>query len=72
AVSTYEKIIADYKEEIRADNALYELAQLYDYQLNDKEKAKELYEKLFNDYSGSVFSFDARQRYRVLRGDENQ
>lgn len=72
AVSTYEKIIADYKEEIRADNALYELAQLYDYQLNDKEKAKELYEKLFNDYSGSVFSVDARQRYRVLRGDENQ
>ncbi len=72
AITAYEKIIADFKDEIRADNALYELAQLHDYQLNDKEKAKELYERLFNEYSGSVFSFDARQRFRTLRGDVNQ
>ena len=72
AIACYEKVVNDYKEEIRADNALYEMAQLYDYILDDKEKAKELYERLFNEYSGSVFSYDARIRFRTLRGDTVQ
>ena len=72
AIACYEKIYTDYKEEIRADNAMYELAQLYDHILDNKEKAKNLYERLFNEYSDSVFSYDARQRFRTLRGDVNQ
>ena len=72
AITCYEKIFTDYKEEIRADNAMYELAQLYDHILDNKEKAKNLYERLFNEYSDSVFSYDARQRFRTLRGDVNQ
>lgn len=72
AIACYEKVFTKYKDEIRADNSLYELAQLYDYTLNDKEKAKALYERLFNEYSGSVFAFDARQRFRTLRGDVDQ
>ncbi len=72
AIACYEKIFTDYKEEIRADNAMYELAQLYDNILDNKEKAKNLYERLFNEYSDSVFSYDARQRFRTLRGDANQ
>ncbi len=72
AIDCYEKVFTKYKDEIRADNSIYELAQLYDYTLNDKEKAKALYERLFNEYTGSVFAFDARQRFRVLRGDVDQ
>ncbi|MFT5164831.1 MAG: tetratricopeptide (TPR) repeat protein [Saprospiraceae bacterium] len=63
-------IIDKYPEGIRADNALYELAMLYENQLNDIEKAKELYEKIFIEYSGSTFAVDARKRFRKLRGDD--
>ena len=48
---------------------MYYLAQLYEHQLNDVEKAKALYEKLFIDYSDSTFAIEARKRYRELRGD---
>lgn len=72
AIENYNLIISKHNTEIRADNALYEMAQLYDNVLDDKEKAKELYEKLFMDFGGSVFAHDARQRFRVLRGDDIQ
>ncbi len=69
AESLYQEIIEKFPEEIRADNALYYQAQLYEHQLNDVEKAKVCYEKLFVDYSDSTFAIDARKRYRELRGD---
>ena len=72
AIQKYNKIIENHKEEIRADNALFELAKIYDYQLSQKEKAMSLYEKLFLDYSGSVLAIEARQRFRKLRGDAVQ
>ncbi len=65
-------IIDNFATSIRADNALYGLAQLYENQLNDLEKAKELYEKIFIEYSGSTFAVDARKRFRILRGDNIQ
>jgi TolA-binding protein len=68
----YQLILDKYKEEIKADNALFELAQLNEIQLNNKEKAKELYEKLFIEYSGSTFAVEARKRFRILRGDKIQ
>lgn len=67
-----QKIIDNFADGIRADNALYELAQLYENQLNDPNKAKELYEKIFIEYSGSTFAVDARKRFRILRGDNVQ
>lgn len=72
AASTFQKIVTDYPEDIRADNALFELAALYEKHLGDIEKAKELYENLFVNYSGSTFAVEARKRYRILRGDKIQ
>jgi tetratricopeptide (TPR) repeat protein len=72
AAMMYNAIIEKYPEEIRADNALFELASLYEYQLNDLDKAKSLYEKIFLDYSNSTFAVEARKRYRILRGDDIQ
>lgn len=65
-----EEIIANYADGIRCDNAIFELAELYEHQLNDKEKAKDLYQRLLVDHSGSTFSVEARKRFRRLRGDE--
>ena len=72
AAELYQVVVDKFKEDIRADNSLYALAQLYEEKLNDLEKAKALYEKIFIDYSGSVFAVDARKRYRILRGDKVQ
>lgn len=69
AANYFQLIVDNHQEEIRADNALYELAQLYENQLNDKDKAMELYERLFVDFNSSILAVNARKRFRELRGD---
>ena len=69
AEALYQQIIDEFPEEIRADNALYYQAQLYERQLHNPEKAKACYEKLFMEYTDSTFAIEARKRYRELRGD---
>lgn len=69
AIAHYEEIIERFPEEIKCDNSIFELAEIFEYELNDLEKAKALYEKLFLDYSNSTFAVEARKRYRILRGD---
>jgi len=68
-VDMYEDIIENHAEEIRADNALFELADLQENQLNNPTRAQELYEKIFIDFSNSTFAVEARKRFRKLRGD---
>jgi tetratricopeptide (TPR) repeat protein len=70
ATEMYDKIVVNYKDQIRADNSLFEMATLYEGPLKNKDKAKELYEKLFNDFSGSTLAVEARKRFRILRGDK--
>ena len=70
AITAFEKILADYKEEIRADNALFEMADIYETRLDEKDKAKELYEKLFTEFTDSSLAVEARKRFRILRGDK--
>ena len=69
ALKQYEKVYTTYGQDVLADDALYKAAQLQERYLNEPEKAKNLYEKLITEYKGSVYSVDARNRYRMLRGD---
>lgn len=70
ALDLYTKVYTDFNEEIRADNALMKAAEIYEYELEEPEKAKELYEKLYLDFSNSTFAVEARKRFRLLRGDD--
>ncbi len=72
AAEMYQKVIDKDPEGIRADNSIFQLAELYETHLNEVEKAKTLYETLFIDYSGSTFAVEARKRFRRLRGDDVQ
>jgi tetratricopeptide (TPR) repeat protein len=63
-------IVEKYPDDILADDALFQLAGLYENQLNNKPKAMELYETLLTKYAGSLFSAEARKRFRALRGDK--
>lgn len=69
AAHSLQQIVDVYSSDILADDALYLLAQLYHFNLNDLEKAKSLYEILLSDYPGSIYSVEARKRFRFLRGD---
>ncbi len=64
-----EKIVNDFSYDITADNALFLLADLNENHFNNKEKAMQLYEQLLEDYPGSLFTVEARKRFRSLRGD---
>ena len=68
----YQKIIDGFPEDIRADNALFAIAQMKEQQFGDEDGAKDLYEKIFLDYSDSTFAIEARKRFRILRGDSVQ
>ncbi|HRH37204.1 MAG TPA: tetratricopeptide repeat protein, partial [Flavobacteriales bacterium] len=63
------KVVELYPIDILVDNALFDLAKLYEGPLNDKEKAKEYYQKLLFEQTGSIFVPEARERFRLLRGD---
>jgi len=63
------KIITTYSTDILGDVSQFELAKLYEYKLNDKARAMELYKELMVKYPGSLYVEDARKHFRALRGD---
>lgn len=69
AIRLYERVVANYGDDILADNALYRLAFIYQNILGDKEKAKSCYEKIVLDYSSSLFVIEARKQYQKLRSE---
>lgn len=69
ADSLLTSIVQMYPNELLADNALWKRANLHETIFQDIVKAKDLYEKILFDYPGSLFTVEARKRYRTLRGD---
>ena len=69
AENNYQKIIQLKKDGILVDDAIYQLGLLYQNQLNDVEKAKEMYQKILFDFPSSIYLVEARKRFRKLRGD---
>ncbi|CAM4315786.1 tetratricopeptide repeat protein [Gillisia hiemivivida] len=70
AEENYLKILEFYGKDILADNATFLLAELYDDQLENPEKAKQYYEQIIFNFPDSIYFVDARKKYRFLRGDE--
>jgi len=70
ATALFEKISSQFSFDILADDAIFHWAELLEQKLDDSEKAQELYEKIVLDYSDSIYTTEARKRYRALRGDQ--
>ncbi|NNC82675.1 MAG: tetratricopeptide repeat protein [Flavobacteriales bacterium] len=70
ADSMYQEIGAMYFDDILADNALYERAELQERVFKDTDEAMELYKQLFIEYPNSLYAAEARKRFRFLRGDD--
>ncbi len=69
AAISFEKVIAMNPQGILIDDSYFQLAELYQYHLNDTKKASEYYQKILFDYSSSIYLVSARKNYRKLRGD---
>ncbi len=70
AVMTLEKINTMYPDDILGDDALYALGTIYEENLKDNAKAMETYQKFMIKYPGSIFTVEARKKFRLLRGDK--
>jgi tetratricopeptide (TPR) repeat protein len=71
AVDYYSDVLKFHSDDILGDDALFRLAEIEEYQFQNKEKALEYYKRLIIDFKGSLFSTEARARIRSLRGDAN-
>lgn len=69
AIALLEKIPEQYKDGILVDNAIFRMAEIYEKRLDNPEKAMALYEQILFDHSGSLYTVEARKRFRRLRGD---
>lgn len=70
AIVFLEKIISKFGSDILADDAIFNLAEIYEIHKSDKEKALEFYKSIVQNYKGSLFSAEARKRVRLLRGEK--
>ncbi len=69
AVTTLEELLKFYPKDILADDALFQLGQIYENNLLDPEKAKDFYRRILFDYKGSLYTSEARKRFLALRGE---
>jgi tetratricopeptide (TPR) repeat protein len=69
ADSLFRQLVREYPDGILADESVMQAGMLNEKQLNNKEKAMELYQELLDKYPGSIFVPDARKNFRILRGD---
>ena len=66
AIEFYTLVTTKYDTDILADDAMFNLGNIYQYHLQDKQKAAEYYFKIMKEYKGSLHVTEARKRYRQL------
>lgn len=62
ALEYLKTIYEQYKEDVLGDDAVFKMAEIYQNNLHQNDKAKNYYEQLIIDYQGSTFVQIARQR----------
>lgn len=69
AIELYTELVNIHFDGIYADDALFAIAEMEEKHFKDFAKAQTQYERLLNDFPGSLFVIDARKRYRALKGE---
>jgi TolA-binding protein len=69
AITNFETIYKNYPEEIYADDALFLVGKIFDENLNQRDKALEIYTSHLKTYPGSIYTSEVRKKLRKLRGD---
>ena len=69
AAKMFQSLGDSYSTDLLGDDAIFQLAELQEKYLNNKENAMELYKTIITKYPGSIYVIEARKRFRDLRGD---
>ena len=69
AIEQLEKIVTADNQGFLTDDVYYQIAEIYNFHLNNPEKAKEYYQKIIFEQPSSIYLVDARNKFRKLRGE---
>lgn len=69
AINYFKEVTEKYAFDILADDALFQWAKLTEEHLKEPTKAQMLYERILLEHNGSIYTAEARKRFRELRGD---
>jgi TolA-binding protein/lipopolysaccharide biosynthesis regulator YciM len=69
ALATLQQIVQNPKVDILSDDALFLIAKLEEENLKQPAAAMQHYNEVLTKYPGSIFTAEARRRFRHLRGD---
>lgn len=69
AIEFLERVYQQHPDDVLADDAIFQLGDIYENRLRNPEKAMEYYRKIMFDYKGSLHVVEARKRFRILSGD---
>jgi tetratricopeptide (TPR) repeat protein len=70
AIERYQKVI-EYGDLLK-DDALYKMGIIYQDILKEPDRASSCFEEIILKHEDSFFAFEARKRFRILRGDFNK
>ncbi len=70
AINYLEELLKYYSDDILADDALFQLGDIYENRLMDGEKAMEYYRMILFDHKGSLYTDEVRKRFQKLRGEK--
>lgn len=68
AIDELEELLKFYPDDILADDALFQLGDIYENRLMNNEKAAGYYRQILFDHKGSLYTEEARKRFQKLRG----
>jgi tetratricopeptide (TPR) repeat protein len=69
SIKFLEKITSEYSTDILSDDAMFQIGEIYEQHLGEKEMAMQIYQEFMKIHPGSIYSAEARKRFRKLRGD---
>ena len=70
AIVSLSKIITADNQGFLTDDVYFMMAEIYNNNLSNTEKAQEYYQKIIFEHPSSIYLVDARKKYRKLRGDD--
>lgn len=69
ALEQLKRITDNFEKDLWGDDAYFLMAEIYERDLEEPDRAMELYREFLTKYPGSVYVAEARKRFRFLRGD---
>ncbi|HXE74344.1 MAG TPA: N-acetylmuramoyl-L-alanine amidase [Candidatus Xenobia bacterium] len=72
SIETYSQLRKEYPSSRHSDDALFNIAQIYNLHLKDKAKAKESYESFLQSYPRSRHAAKAKEALRAIKLEESK